>query len=348
MIPHLGGGGAERVMELLARELPQERFSIHLGILSAVQGAAVQLPRHVQVHPLHARRVRFASWRIITLVRRVKPQLIVSCMAHLNFLVLMLRSFYPGGVKIVVRQNGALPENNSGLAARAYRMLYPLADGIIAQSKAMADELCAALPVRRDLVQSLHNPIRFPVAAALPKSGSTAIQLLAVGRLVQEKGFDLLLQALSALRKQGFALQLTIVGQGPEHERLEKLAAQLSLQGAVSLIGYCENPFESINADIFVLSSRSEGMPNALLEAAAFSLPIVATPCSRGVADLLLNRPGTWMAEETSARALEKTIAAVVAQHRPGQKFRHEFIRPYECSVAVGAYAEYFSEVLRR
>jgi glycosyltransferase involved in cell wall biosynthesis len=78
-------------------------------------------------------------------------------------------------------------------------------------------------------------------------------------------------------------------------------------------------------ATLFVLPSRHEGMPNALLEAAAAGLPLVATPASGGVVDLLRGRPGAWLAKEISAKALAVAIIAALEAIRPGERFSQEF-----------------------
>lgn len=348
LIPHLGGGGAERVLELVARGLPSERFDIHIGLVCASPGDAAQFPVHIQIHSLDAQRVRYASRRIIKLVKTIRPQLILSGMVHLSLLVLLLRRFFPRGIKIVVRQNGALPRIKFSLTAAAYRFLYPHADGIIAQSRAMANEICTQIPVRPDRVRALNNPIQFPPEQEQFKIKTPKLHLLAMGRLAPEKGFDLLLPAVSSLRHHHPRLQLTIAGEGPERSRLQQLIVKLDLQNTVQFIGYCERPFESVDADIFVLSSRSEGMPNALLEAAAHGLPIVSTPCSQGVIDLLINQPGIFMTKEINSLALEITIESAIHAHRAGLKYRHQFVQPYEFHAAVGAYGKFFDEVLRR
>jgi glycosyltransferase involved in cell wall biosynthesis len=79
-----------------------------------------------------------------------------------------------------------------------------------------------------------------------------------------------------------------------------------------------------------VLSSRREGMPNALLEAAAAGLPIVALPSSGGVVDLLRNQPGAWLASEISAPALAISLLNALPSLKPGQRFSHSFLAKCE------------------
>lgn len=113
-----------------------------------------------------------------------------------------------------------------------------------------------------------------------PLSDGSGRSLLAVGRLVRSKGYDLLLRAVADLVQTDPALRLRIVGDGPEREPLLDLTAQLGLSGTVEFLG-AGGPdvvrAELMRADVFVISSRDEGLPRTLLEAAACAVPVVAT-----------------------------------------------------------------------
>jgi glycosyltransferase involved in cell wall biosynthesis len=129
-----------------------------------------------------------------------------------------------------------------------------------------------------------------------------------------------------AVRERFPEVNLTIAGAGREQEALKSLCGDLKLETAVQFAGYVDRPYTLFSeATLFVLPSRHEGMPNALLEAAAAGLPLVATPASGGVVDLLRVRPGAWLATEISAQALAEAIVAALEAIQPGERFRHEF-----------------------
>jgi glycosyltransferase involved in cell wall biosynthesis len=152
-------------------------------------------------------------------------------------------------------------------------------------------------------------------------------QLLAVGRLSQEKGFDLLLKAMVAVRERFPEVKLTLAGAGQEETALKSLSGELGLETAVRFAGYVDRPYTFFReATLFVLPSRHEGMPNALLEAAAAGLPLVATPACGGVVDLLRGRPGAWLAKEISSEALAATIIEALEAIRPGERFSQDFL----------------------
>jgi glycosyltransferase involved in cell wall biosynthesis len=358
LIPHLGGGGAERVFALLATGLSRDKYDVHLALVTERGSQAGSVPADVAIHGLGARRVRTAAFSLLQLVRRIKPQVILSGMFHLNFLVLMLRPFFPRATRVLVRQNGML---SASLAidrmplytSFLYRLLYRRADGVICQSEAMARELVKQLGLDFARVVSVPNPIdvagmRATVERASNQWEGKGPHLLAVGRLACEKGFDLLLRALAEVRAQFPAADLVIAGAGPEESRLKGLCAELGLDGWVRFAGHVSDPAAYFKgATAFVLSSHHEGMPNGLLEAAAAGLPIIAMPAGAGVVDLLDGRPGVWLADEISVEALSSSLMLAVRELPEGERFDHAFIEPFRMERALLAYEQVLDEALQ-
>lgn len=343
LIPHLGGG-AERVIALLARGLSPERYDVHLAVVTQATVEGEHLPAWVMVHALGAARVRAASFRLLRLVRRLKPDVILSGIAHLNFLVLLLRPFFPENTQVLVRQNatvssalafGGLPIYTGTL----YRLLYRRADRVICQSRSMAADLAHELKLRERLIAVLPNPVDFDgirsaggAPVSWPDGGP---RLLAVGRLSREKGFDLLLRAFAIVRKQFRDARLTILGAGPEESALNALRRELGLEPAVDFPGHVDPPYAFfLRATLFVLPSRHEGMPNALVEAAAAGLPMVALPSSGGVVDFLRMQPGVWLAPRIAAEALAASLLDALRSLAPGQRFERGFERGLSASPA--------------
>jgi glycosyltransferase involved in cell wall biosynthesis len=104
------------------------------------------------------------------------------------------------------------------------------------------------------------------------------IVIVAVGRLSPEKGFDLLISAIDVLKQKGLKTQLLIAGSGDIQPQLQCLIEQLGLSDQVRLLGHVSDPRQLYEAaDLVVLSSHREGLPNVLLEAMALEVPVVAT-----------------------------------------------------------------------
>lgn len=341
LIPHLGGGGAEKVIALLACGLSPSRYEVHLGLVTQSGDEAAAIPSGVTIHALGAPRVRAGAWPIFRLLWQVRPDVLLSGIAHLNFLVLLLQPFLPRKTRILVRQNGtvsaALAFGDAPARTRLlYRLLYPRADRVICQTTAMAEDLLHVLHRRNVPVAVLPNPIDHETIRAVIHGAIHAHacwrgpgpHLLAVGRLAREKGFDLLLEAMPAVRKRFPHACLVLAGSGPEETALKAQCNRLKLQTVIGFAGSVNPPYALFpGATLFVLPSRHEGMPNALLEAACAGLPLVALPASGGVVDLLRPRADAWLATEISSAALASTLLealeALHRQHRTQPEF-HE------------------------
>jgi glycosyltransferase involved in cell wall biosynthesis len=345
-------------MLLLARRLDQEKYELHLGVVTQTETTGVEFPDWVRVHTLGASRVRDGAFKLLGLVRRVKPELILSGMFHLNFLVLLLRPFFPRRTCVLVRQNGTVSAmlDSGGLpwsTRLLYRLLYRRADRVICQTNSMANDLARTLGLLENRISVLPNPVDLEEIQNF--SGESPVlwpgpgpHLLAVGRLSHEKGFDLLLQALTLIRRQVPGVSLLIAGIGPEEARLKAQCHASGLDTAVRFAGEIARPWTCFpNATLFVLASRHEGMPNALLEAATGGLPIVALPASGGVVDLLRDQPGVWLAPAISAEALAASLLAALLSLRPGERFTHPFIEQFRIGRAIHAYEELIDRTLQ-
>ncbi len=363
LIPHLGGGGAEQVAALLAQGLSRRKYELHLALITQKDLDTKELPWRVGVHVLGASRVRFSAFRLLRLIRHLKPDLILSGMAHLNFLLLLLRPLLPRETCVLVRQNAtvsaALASDDAPRRTRMlYRLLYSRADRVICQSPAMAREFTAEVGVPEQRLAVLPNPIAVEAIRTRNEdtsnpwaslgSGTLGPHLLAVGRLSREKGFDLLIHALVAVREQFPQADLVIAGAGLEEAALKSLSCKLGLESAVHFPGYVDHPSAFFpGASLFVLSSRHEGLPNALLEAAAGGLPLVATPASKGLSDLLRAQDGVWLADEITANALASSLIAALNTLSPGQRFPHPFVEQFSLNRAICAYEDLIDSSLR-
>ncbi len=358
LIPHLGGGGAEKVFSHLAQSLSREKYELHLCLVTQGAFPTWIVPSGVTVHRLRASRIRYAAFPLLALVRRLKPQVVVSGMFHLSFLVLLLRPLFPHSTRILVRQNGTVSASLSQDALPAYtrllyRLLYRHADRIVCQTPAMATDLASELAIPRNLLSVLANPldidaVRRPADLSANRWPGPGPHLLAVGRLSREKGFDLLLEALASIQESFPSVHLLIAGTGPEEAALKAQCHHLGLDPAVHFAGQIDDPCAYFpGASLFVLSSRHEGMPNALLEAAAGGLPLIALPASDGVRDLLCGRPGAWIAANVSAPALATSLLQALAALQPWQRFPHPFIEAFRIATAIRAYEDLIDSAIR-
>ncbi|MFQ5912340.1 MAG: glycosyltransferase [Nitrospinota bacterium] len=289
----LGGGGAERVITTLLRNLDRRRFDLHLALVDASGPYLSRIPPDVTVHDLRARRVRYALLPILRLVRRLQPSVALSTLGYLNLAVIAARPLWPAGTRLWVREanipSASLPEApRSRLLQWLYPRLYPRADGIVCASEGIRDDLVDGFRIPPAKTKVIVNPVDTEAIrhqtgqdeSPLPGAGP---HLVAAGRLTRQKGFDLLLRAVSPLIHQRRQIHLTILGAGPEKTALGRLAESLKISDSVSMPGFVDNPYSYFRAaDLFILSSRWEGLPNVVLEALACGTPVVGFDCSGG------------------------------------------------------------------
>ena len=133
-------------------------------------------------------------------------------------------------------------------------------------------------------------------------------KIIAVGRLVKQKNFELLIRAFKVVL-ESIDAHLIIIGEGEKKDELVKLIEELNLVNKVYLVGFQINPHKYVkNSDLFVLSSLYEGLPNSLIEAIAVDTPVIATNCLSGPSEILLNGEGGDLIEVENERQLAKSM----------------------------------------
>jgi len=166
-----------------------------------------------------------------------------------------------------------------------------------------------------------------------------------VGRLIRVKGCDIFLQALARLRD--LPLIVSMVGDGPERSTLEVQASSLGLNGRIKFHGRIDNAALIFSAfDVFVLSSRSEGTPNVLLEAMAANVPIVATSVG-GVPDVISDAEGLLVPPEDSI-ALATAIKTAYSDPHRAQEHAIASRRRLVADFAVGPWLSRYEEIYRQ
>lgn len=350
LIPHLGTGGAQQVTATLARHLDPNRYEVHLVLLTQ---SALPLPRlgqAVRIYCLGAKRARYATPRLVALAWRMRPHLVFAGMAHLAPFVLLLRFLLPARTRFVIRQNGSIHAVKQRCSL--WRLIVSAGnkctDAIICQTRSSAEELAHGLQFDPARIHVMPNPVDVRrIRQVSCPSRIADPYLLAVGRLVPEKGFDLLLDVFAALHSDFPTLRLLVAGTGRCKAALEFQSRLLGLTHRVEFLGDISDPARYFgDARAFVLSSRDDELPNALLEGAAAGLPIIATPASAGLSALLAGRPGVWLARDTSATSLEAVLRGALASIQPHQRFAHHWIEPFALVPAVAAYERLFEQLL--
>jgi len=323
-VPDLGGGGAERVMVRLSLGLSDLGHSVDLVLAHKRGPYLAEVPESVRVVDLGARRLAAALPPLLRYLRRERPEVLLATRDDCNVIAALAKRLSRGN-RIYARASNTLSsacgEGRMRVVPALSRWLLPRLDGLIAPSQGVADDMAEVLRLPRERIAVIPNPVASDELAARAAEpcghpwlcGGGKPVLLAVGRLTRQKGFDTLLTAFASVRREVPA-RLVILGEGDSRATLETLREELGLADAVDLPGFTPNPYPHMaRASLFVLSSRWEGFPNALVEAMALGTPVVATECPSGPREILRGGHTGPLVPVDDAEALARAILTTLA-----------------------------------
>lgn len=291
ILPSFSGGGAERVVLNILGQLDKRKFNKVLITISG-EGPLKNLQSADHYIDLKKTRLRSALLPLVRLIWDWHPDIIFSTFGHINLALLMVRPLLPTSTKLILREANlpslSLPASRyPRLFSWGYKYLYRYADLLLCSSERMREEFSHNFRIPDAKLSMVPNPvdvekIRATAMTPIRYSGGGR-RFIAAGRLVQQKGFDHLLDMFAKLPQQD---HLTILGVGPEEAFLRQKVQSLKLSN-ISFEGFISEPWSRYaGADAFILSSRWEGMPNAALEALAVGTPVIATAESGGLSEV--------------------------------------------------------------
>lgn len=297
----MSGGGAQCDAIELANGLNAAGWPMTVATLDAEGPLRMRLDPAVPLLDLgQGRPLRMARALPVlsAMLRGLRPQAVMASEASGNALLsLAAMRLGPGRPRIILREVAAPlvarrsdPHWQNRLGYWLAPWLYPRADRVLAFTEGVRGELVSAFRVAPE------RAINLGTNAVLTEARLTALaqptdrdanHIVAVGRLSPEKGFADLIAAFAAVRDDR-PVRLTMLGEGPERARLERLVAELDLDDCVALPGFVPEPTEFIRrAALLVSSSHHEGFGNVLVEALACGTPVVATDAPHGPREIL-------------------------------------------------------------
>jgi glycosyltransferase involved in cell wall biosynthesis len=299
-------GGAEKVLVALANSLIVHYENIELVVMELDGPLIDSVHERVKIIDLKSPNYRRATLEMARYYERAMPSVVLTSLYPTGLAAIAAKVMSRSKTKVLVGAHNSLrakfvsPDTRKDrlLLKPLCRFLFPRADGFIAVSKGVADELIADFHIPSNRMKVIYNPV---ITADFPKRMTEAVHhpwlgakkertfktIVTVGRLVKQKGYDILLKAFSFVTKKQ-QCKLIFVGTGPLLEPLKLQVKALHMDQHVDFVGYQENPLKYMyNADLFVLSSRWEGLPTVLIEALACGCPVVATDCMHGPSEIL-------------------------------------------------------------
>lgn len=321
---NMTAGGAERMMSNIVNHLSSEEpSSFEIGLITTAStedfysiSSKVKrksLDSKTQELPSIFKYFRFLLrlWNLRSIIKAESPKVMISFLENVN--VLNVLACLGTSTKSVVCMRNDPRKSNIGIVLSLMRKaLYPFANQLIVQTQSVKDW------VKEQNLNS--NTLIIPNFVNIPEHewansfhGDRSFRFLAVGRLVYQKGFDLLIGSASLLKKKGLSFTLDIYGQGPLKEDLESKIKKEGLADIIKLKGLTANLEEELlSCDAFVLSSRYEGFPNVLLEAMALGVPCVAFDCKSGPREIISDDTFGILVEDGNVEKLAEGMESLV------------------------------------
>lgn len=314
----LTAGGAQRVVTTLSNELIKN-YNITIITFEAVPAF---YPLNQDIKVLHCMRtippstnVIQSLWlnfkllkRLVYFLKKNKVDLCVGFLTTSSILAIIASKINNIPVIVSERNNPYLEDN---ILPRFWKILrritYPKANFLVVQTKTIENYYLKKIDKKRLVI--IPNPLN-PDFSDYEKTVQENI-ILNVGRLSDQKGQDLLINAFSKINSENWKLH--IVGEGPKRDELQKLICLNKMQDRILLLGNSKNIMDHYrNSKIFAFTSLYEGFPNALIEAMHFGLACISTDCPSGPSELIQNEVNGFLIEVNNQKALKEKLTYLI------------------------------------
>lgn len=305
IIPTLDNGGAEKVVSNLLLNLSEEyeKYLILLDgskIIYPYKGEIIDLKTFKNKGIFKFFNYFFAFFKLKKIKKKYKFDIVISFLEIPSFLNLLTKN----EEKVVISVRNYTSKAFRGLRAHIYfpliRRLYHFSDKIISVSKEIKKDLIDFFGINEEKIEIIYNFYDLEMIEKLSlenleekyKNIFEKKVIINTGRLSYQKGQNLLLESFSKIKNRN-EYNLVILGEGNLENELKEQAKYLGIEKDVYFLGFQKNPYKFLKkADIFVFPSRFEGFPNALAEAMACGLPIIANDCPSGPKEILEDQYG--------------------------------------------------------
>lgn len=325
VLPDARVGGIERVRVKLMEQFLADGINCRLALRRCRGELINRAHALVPVDELAPRRIHQFIPALAELIRREEPTHVVTAFSDVGFLTWIALRVAHSRAKWVhsVDQTHSMMGSRPGvwghirywLENRMAGFVYRHVDAVVTVSEGLRTEVVGYYKISADRISTIYNPVvpnrelsRRENKKRYADDGPCAI--VSMGRLVRLKGFDAL---IGAMRDVHGSWRLDIWGDGPERARLESAISASDMQDRIRLRGYTADPYAVMrDADLFVLSSRHEGLGNALIEALACQCQIVATDCPYGPREILEDGKLGQLVPTDDTKAIAGAISRVI------------------------------------
>lgn len=353
LVAHLKSGGAERTVEYLSTFLAEKGHDV--TVLSLTDDIFYQPGPEVTVQSLHLNekpngvkaRLKMAikRYQMVADFLKKHPSDVVFCM-----LPDMAKYVLPLKRKLkfcLITSERINPESVRDKCMLRYKnKIYNKSDGIVFQTQRAMDFYQESIR-RKGVV--IHNAVGNSYVYKAPENVKRKPKISAMGRLSGQKDYGTLIRAFEPIAEKYPAYTLEIYGTGPDEEKLKALSKELGLESSVHFCGVCEDAILKIaDSACYVMSSKYEGMPNALMEAMAVGLPCVSTDCPNGPAELIENGENGLLVPVGDVEALTGAMLTMIERKTLANKCGHNakrILETHSIEKNAKAYLDYILKI---
>jgi glycosyltransferase involved in cell wall biosynthesis len=355
-------GGAQRVMTLMANYWAAEGHHVTLVSMGPQYKDRYELHRLVKRVSLNLSsdsanlgqalyRNALRMLRLRDQFRQLQPDVVISFLSSTNVLTILATRGL--GIPVIISERTNPHRQAIGSLWNTLRsLLYRRADALVVQSSSLRDWARGVAGSAR--VEIIPNPVNPELNGSATTAGrrGSGHTVIAMGRYVRIKGFDLLIEAFARCAGPHPEWSLVILGEGEERSNLESLIVAKGLQDRVRLAGQVPRPSHILGqADLFVLSSRYEGFPNALMEAMACKLAVISTDCPNGPRDIIRDGVDGLLVPPDDVNALAKGMDRLMANPAERQRLgarAMEVVERFSLEKIMGMWDELLVHTCRR
>lgn len=309
-----GIAGSERHLLTLLPRLDRARFAPSMLMLEEPARPVDQFARELEAAGVHTRRVTIRRdvdpvcwYRVRAAVARGRYDIVHTHLIHGDLYGVTAAAFVRPRPRVIASKHGYENYAHTTPLYKIGYVLNPVLSRVVTISDALQPKVADAEGLPRAKMVTIHYGLDLP-AKAEPPVIAEPLKLVSVGRLVNVKGYPYLLQALAALGPEASRVHLTIVGDGPERERLTALAAALRIASHVTFAGWQQDVRAYLrDAHVFVLPTLGEGFGLAVLEAMGEALPVIASN-TMSLPEIVADGVTGWLVPPADANALAAAI----------------------------------------
>lgn len=318
--PTLECGGSEKFVSMVCNHISSDKFSVCLVVVNNSNPFYRIDNPAVDVVDLGKSRVLFSLPAIKKVTKRFAPDIIFSTASHLNLYLAIFKNQFNTGIQFIAREASIVSINSKQAKTPVIynwlvKKFYKRFDRIICQSNYMKNDLVKNYDIDEGKATVIYNavqPDNQALAASQKQNNEQACKFITVARLREEKGIERLIHAVGLLY---LPFTFYIIGEGNKRNELQSLIDKLELGDKVFLTGQRHDPFRGMeDADVFLMGSYYEGFPNALLEAGALGIPVVAFAVPGGIPEIISNGENGLLVEDNDIIGFAQGIKQVLAK----------------------------------